>query len=357
MQEKKLRWHSTFGEIEVEEFHFYRGNNRLRPFMYEAEILNRGCSLPLQRALTDFGADIPFYQVPDKMREHYGIEIGASAARRTTQRHARIFHENPELRKAEADKREGSRAVIAEMDGSMVPVVEYDIEATDKRKAKTLQWKEVKLCLAHQHESIEVAYGGTFSGGVEEAGVEFYDCVVAAGFNAKRSLHAVGDGAPWIVGQIEEHFGKRGHYLIDFYHICDYLSAAAKSCSPEPEVWLECQKTALKSGEVNAVLRVLLPHIEAQAVEDKDSPVRKAYRYVHNRRKQLDYKSAIEKKLPIGSGEIESAHRYVIQQRLKRSGTWWTPDNVDYMLALRLARANRRWNDYWKQCNEGSLAA
>jgi hypothetical protein len=28
-------------------------------------------------------------------------------------------------------------------------------------------------------------------------------------------------------------------------------------------------------------------------------------------------------RLPIGSGEIESAHRYVAQQRLKRPGAWW----------------------------------
>jgi hypothetical protein len=28
--------------------------------------------------------------------------------------------------------------------------------------------------------------------------------------------------------------------------------------------------------------------------------------------------------LPIGSGEIESAHRYVFQTRLKIAGGWWT---------------------------------
>jgi hypothetical protein len=53
--------------------------------------------------------------------------------------------------------------------------------------------------------------------------------------------------------------------------------------------------------------------------------------------------------LPIGSGEIESAHRYIVQQRMKRPGTWWCPRHAEHMLALRLARANRRWDSYWQK--------
>lgn len=319
--------------------------------------MNRGCSLPLQRVLTDLGADVPFYQAPQKVKEHYGIEMGASTIRRITEGHARVFYEKVELREAKVMAGGSPCPIIAEMDGGMVPIVEYRAEAPDKRKEKTLQWKEAKICLAHRHGSKDMAYGGTFSGGVEKAGQEFYRCAVAAGFDTKHPLHAVGDGAKWITEQMEEHFGAAGHYLVDFYHVCEYLAAAAPTCSWEPKVWLEQQKTALKSNASSTVLASLLPHIELGTVEDKDAPVRKAYRYLHNRRKQLDYRGAIEKGLPIGSGEIESAHRYIVQQRLKRPGTWWTPDNVDYMLALRLARANHRWDDYWKQCQDECLVA
>ena len=62
---------------------------------------------------------------------------------------------------------------------------------------------------------------------------------------------------------------------------------------------------------------------------------------------QLNYKGAIEKGLPIGSGEIESAHRYVIQKRLKLSGAWWKEENIERMLALRVIRANEEWGVYW----------
>ena len=66
-----------------------------------------------------------------------------------------------------------------------------------------------------------------------------------------------------------------------------------------------------------------------------------------SRSHQLDYQGALACALLIGSGEIESAHRYIVQQRLKRPGAWWTPQNAERMLALRLNRANNRWQHYW----------
>ncbi len=51
--------------------------------------------------------------------------------------------------------------------------------------------------------------------------------------------------------------------------------------------------------------------------------------------------------LPIGSGEIESAHRYLIQKRLKLPGAWWLAVNAENMLALRVNRANGEWHNYW----------
>jgi hypothetical protein len=107
------------------------------------------------------------------------------------------------------------------------------------------------------------------------------------------------------------------------------------------------QKRRLKRNHVAAVLKALHPYLEPRSVPDKTAPVRAAYRYIHNRLQQLDYKGAIAAELPIGSGEIESAHRYVIQQRLKRSGSWWSAENAWAMLTLRVMRANQDWQFYW----------
>jgi hypothetical protein len=141
---------------------------------------------------------------------------------------------------------------------------------------------------------------------------------------------------------------------VDFYHLSEYLAEAAPSCSPDTEAWLEQQQEELKANRSAKVLETLLPHLEAPAMPDAQAPVRKAYRYLSNRRDQVDYAGAIRLGRPIGSGEIESAHRFVVQARLKKPGAWWAAENVDPMLALRVTRLNGGWTDYWKNfaaCN------
>ncbi|MCM8638068.1 hypothetical protein [Accumulibacter sp.] len=87
---------------------------------------------------------------------------------------------------------------------------------------------------------------------------------------------------------------------------------------------------------------------ERDSVPDDNAPVRAAYRYLTNRPGQFNYRDALMAKLPIGSGEVESAHRYVIQDRLKRAGAWWKLKNARHMLALRVCRANQEWDSYWQ---------
>ena len=149
---------------------------------------------------------------------------------------------------------------------------------------------------------------------------------------------------------MEEHFGAQGSYLIDFYHVCEYLSAAAKAIAKDAaalDAWMNAQKEALKTGRLDQALAALAGHIEAPEVDDDQAPVRRCHRYLSGRRNHLNYHDALAKELPIGSGEIESAHRYIAQQRLKRPGAWWRVDHAEYMLALRINRRNGDWVAYW----------
>ena len=108
---------------------------------------------------------------------------------------------------------------------------------------------------------------------------------------------------------------------------------------------LPFQRRITDFGAVIAVLELLL---EPSSVQDQDAPVRACLRYMRNRPTQFDYAAAIQAGLPIGSGKIESAHRYIIQERMKIPGAWWKIENADDMLALRSMRANGNWDDYWR---------
>lgn len=184
---------------------------------------------------------------------------------------------------------------------------------------------------------------------MEESGRQFKRCAVQAGFGRNSELHAVGDGAPWIADQVELQFGRQGRYLVDFYHVSEYLVAASKRCAANaPDAWVDEQERRLKANQAERVLASLVPFLETDLTEDSAAPVRACHRYLSNRLDHLDYHGAIERGLPIGSGEIESAHRYLIQERLNGSGMWWTPAHAQAMLALRLKRANGEWESYWQ---------
>ncbi len=315
-----------------------------------AEIRCCGYSRPLQRAIADFGADVPFARVGEKLKEHYGITVCASAAATVTYRHAQKL--TPEDIQPQALVKPAS-VLIAEADGSMIPIVECggtdaaDGEA-DKRKRRRVFWKEARLSLVRRPAEITPTFAVTL-GDAQACGQQIKALALSAGLTRTTRVHALGDGAPWIADQIEQQFGVQGRYLIDFYHLCDYLAAAAPACaSGSTASWLEIQKARMRSGELATVMTELDIHREPDAVSD-DTPVRNAYRYIANRTGQFDYPAAIADQLPIGSGEVESAHRYIIQKRLKLPGAWWTIGNAQTMLNLRSLRANHRWADYWSR--------
>lgn len=327
------------------------GKQRIRPFASSANASARGCSRPLQRVISDFGADLPWARVMDKMVEHYGLVIPESTIARVTLRHAKKMHgQSQGAPLGLPDKAPPHSAIIVQTDGSMIPTVRSKTDAQDKRKGKSVQWQEAKLSLAHVQDSKELSYAATLQGEVDGVGKQLRACARRVGMAAGHRVHAMGDGAPWIASQVKKRFGAQGSYLVDFYHVCEYLVQAAAGIERQPAAqqhWLEEQKHRLKTGQLDLVLMTLQAHLEDLACADQEAPVRRCWRYLSHRQDQLDYAGAISKGLPIGSGEIESAHRYIIQRRLKLPGAWWNEANAEHMLALRLNRANGEWNSYW----------
>jgi len=329
---------------------FWQEGHVIRPFCRAAGVSCRGYSQPLQRRLTDFGADLAFGQVPAKLKEHYGIEVPVSAVRTITEAQASHIHAQEHFQTPLPAQ--GVAWVIAETDGSMIPIVdttplETGAAGGDRRKTRHVRWQEARLSLAHAQGSVTPRFAATFEE-PDVVGEQLRDCAVRVGFGPTSRVHSVGDGAPWIVNQVQRVFGPQGRYLVDFYHVSEYLAAAAPRCAPDtPTQWLAQQQAQLKQSEVAGVQAALAPYLEAPEVADTAAPVRGCARYLTNRPGQFDYQQALAAGLPIGSGEIESAHRYVIQQRLKLAGAWWTEETAADMLALRTLRANGEWDQYW----------
>ena len=320
-----------------------RRGSELRPFCLKAGVSHRGYSWRLQRVLTDFGAESSFCRGAQRIKEHYGIEVPVSAVRKQTLQHGRgMGSVSQQVRPATP-----SKEIITQMDGSMVPAMKPGT-GKDARRGKSLLWREVRLCSARAQGQSQALYGATL-GSVESAGLMWEQTVRYAGLSPRSFVHGVGDGAPWIVEKFKDYFGAQGRYLIDFFHVSEYLAAAAPRVSGagKEQQWRRRQQGRLLNEQVPKVLRSMEKHQEPPAAAER--PVADACRYLKERREHLHYATARRKQLPIGSGEVESGHRHVVQQRLKLAGAWWKETNIEPMLNLRVARANSWWDLYWSK--------
>jgi hypothetical protein len=320
--------------------------NYLRLLPQRLGMSPQGKSRRLQRTLTDFGCEHSFARAVQSLREHYGFELGASAVRKATLTHASRAKEQLEkeyeqpFRILPAVKEEH---VIAEVDGTMICTV----EPGPRKGKRPREWREMRLVAAQAKESVRTVYAATF-GSVAETGRRWGHCAKQAGWGLNSRIHVVVDGAEWIRLQCQEVFGEQGHLLCDFFHVSEYLGAAAPVCAArQPDRWRRTQQKRLRRGAAQKVIESLAEHLEPLEVPDEAAPVRSGHRYLSNRVDALDYPEADRLGLPIGSGMIESGHRHVLHSRLKKTGTAWLRRHADDIAHLRVLRANNQWQSLW----------
>lgn len=328
------------------------------PFRDFAKVTHRNPSLCLQRRIVDFSAERSYEATAQALREHYRIEVPRYAIDQATgqiARQAKHFNSQAPKTIKPAD------TLISEVDGSMLPIVGFREEAPgereckprDRRKLRACHWKEMRVSTVRVPGSVETWYGVALGEPVT-VGCMMSEICRFKGMRETTHIHAVGDGAPWIAEQYDRQFGTRCKFHLDLYHVCDYLAAAANSTPMQPEErksWLEACKQSLRAGESQSVIDALSRLEQGARQPDEITPVGAAIHYLSKRQHQLDYREAIAKQLPIGSGEVESAHRHILQKRLKIPGAWWRLERAEEMAQLRAMRANQRWNEFWeKKC-------
>lgn len=325
------------------------------PFEKFAAISARGCSRPLQRRIVDFYAERSGEKTITALEEHYAITISLHAVQSVSKDAAgRAKALNSQ---APSQSTCTSNILTVQLDGSMVPIIEFgEVGQTaesglikDRRKKRQTCWKELRLCTVAAQGRDFTRYGVT-RGAPFEVGCMMNDTCRHEGMNEQTHIHGVADGATWIAEQYEQQFGTRHSFLLDFYHACEYLAAAREGGIGKEKRqgnWFEKQKKALLNGEVEAVLTELEKHVDNSGSEEKD-PVSICLGYLKKRRDQLDYPAAKAADLAIGSGEVESGHRHLLQQRLKIPGAWWLLENADEMAHLRVLRSNHRWQELWE---------
>lgn len=159
----------------------------------------------------------------------------------------------------------------------------------------------------------------------------------------------IADGAKWIWNWAED-FYNGSVQILDFFHAVEKLGAYA--CLAYKDVverkqWLDYQKQRLRADQVKEVLEELKNTIAKTTESDK--ALKDVIRYYESNMDRMMYGTFIEKGYLIGSGAIESAHRNVIQQRLKLSGQRWSIKGAQRIANLRAYRKSKRWKEVIEQ--------
>ncbi len=147
--------------------------------------------------------------------------------------------------------------------------------------------------------------------------------------------------------------GVRVTIIVDLMHVLEYLWSAAHAFHPddaeEAEKWVQQRQLWLlqgrPAGKVATAMRQAARH--ASLDETKLAAVYDTADYLQGYAPLLRYGDAIATGLPIATGIIEGACRYLVKDRMDRGGARWTLQGAEAVLRLRALRASGDFDDYW----------
>jgi hypothetical protein len=150
----------------------------------------------------------------------------------------------------------------------------------------------------------------------------------------------ISDGATWIKNWVEDAFPK-AISILDYYHACEYLHAFSSSYftdKGEEKSWTDKQREWLLKGKVSIVMK----NVNRLGAKNEKAASLIHYYSQNKHRMKYDQYAKIGVGI-IGSGAIESAHRTLVQKRMKLSGQRWSKIGAQNMLNLRVVRKNGQW--------------
>jgi hypothetical protein len=332
-------------------------------------------SLELEHKVVDLAVDESCAKAVSKLeRQHPGTEVGRTSALRMLHKHgaaARDFVVD-KMAGALADAaNEGPRSGIVELevefDGGMIPVATLEPiivpkgqkpERTKvrglKKRHKRCRWEEVKLGLVQVPGQVEGRlYTVRPTAELDESFDDLLALACLKGWTEQTRVRGIADGARHIRPRMSDAFHACPFvFILDRPHAKEHLDDAGdalETLGGEPKaVWAAEALDRLERGDALDVVAEL--RIAADGVP-KDTDTHDALRheadYFERNQDAVVYKLYRERGWSTASSEVESGHRWIVQVRLKLSGTWWHPGNVKNILALRMIKANGWWSEYW----------
>ncbi|GHU80804.1 hypothetical protein FACS1894145_7540 [Bacteroidia bacterium] len=294
---------------------------------------------PYMQELMTYAGHLDCYEKGNEILQRFlSIEVSSTQIYRVTNAVSESLSSEDESTERILPPVSSSEVLYAGVDGSMISTREEG-------------WKEVKLarlfrssdCLNpntdnfYLTQSQYIAHFGNSKDFCSKA-----ERILDSYGHLKGQLVFLTDGATWIKNWIEDSYSD-SYAILDYFHACEHLHNFVESCFREDteagKMWFKEQKELLYESQVEQVITNIADSKAKQS--DKD----KLISYYQNNKDRMDYKKYRSVGCGIiGSGSIESAHRTVIQKRMKLSGQHWSRTGTQNMLRLRVLAMNKQWH-------------
>jgi len=290
----------------------------------------------MQQLMTYCGQLDSYEKSNEVLKEMLQIEVSETQIYRVTDFYGKAVgatvNEEPVLSPVKEDE-----VMYAEADGSMILTREEG-------------WSEVKVgrifkssdCLHAEGKPGWISHSQyTAHLGSHKEFTKTMDALIDKYGNLGNRLVFISDGATWIKNWIEDAFPEAVS-ILDYYHVCEHLhefSSNVFSDKSKEKLWTDKQKEWLLMGKVQTVIN----NIKKKGKNNEKA--RQLISYYTTNKSRMNYPNY--QKIGcgiIGSGAIESAHRTLVQKRMKQSGQRWSCNGAQNMLNLRVVRKNNDWN-------------
>lgn len=303
----------------------------------------------IQQMLTKMSAHMPHELAAQLVSEMTGVKVSAHSSHEFSNRVSQAATleavlPDPDVIEQKIEQAKSSckqlPVLVVSIDGAHVPIRP---KAGRKEKRGKGHWREAKgfrmYLLDDGGRIINLMSWHQITDDVEDFREDFLKAAKLIP-PQKTKVALIADGAEWIWKTFEEAFPD-GTQVLDYYHCSEHVHKAARNHfgeTVEAAQWAEAMLTRIWLNQAESVIEEL-KGIESVSAQDEEV-IEKLTNYLENHSKRLNYKNRKEDGIPIGSGAIESANKYICHTRLKRPGAWWIKENGNQMLRLRCAIYN-----------------
>lgn len=282
-----------------------------------------------------------FVDAEETIRNLKGVEINAKQIERVCHYYGELLEQEDNtmikdniFEKYESNK--SNQTHYAMIDGAMY-------------LTKEEKWKEAKLGrIFNINDNVKISSGRsiiTDSTYVSHLGnVKLFFPKIEYYLEELKSLVIIADGAKWIWNWADDVYPDATQ-ILDFFHAKEHLCEFAINYFTEDSYrseWIDKQCKIMLEDNTQKVIDALkeLPKLNNKTEEQK----RKLISYYQRNKNRMRYSIFKRRNLLIGSGAIESAHRNVLQQRMKLSGQHWTKKGFQQISNLRTVFKSNKAN-------------